>query len=141
MSRFTLDEEGSREYSTQRGVEYHVLRFNDKRVINDTPIAEIGQELFHYVKTPNIPNLCLDFVKVEFFSSACLGKLIITDKTLRSSQRNPLALIHLCPPVYALFPITRLDHLFDIDEASRDAYLRQCAQDALERTQVIGQVE
>jgi len=138
MRRFSFDKEESSRYSTQRGVEYHVLGFSDSKIINDSQITEIGQELFAYVGTPGRPNLCLDFARVEFFSSACLGKLLTADKKLRASQRNPLALINLCPPVYALFPITRLDRLFDIDEASREAYQMQCAKDDLGRASVVG---
>ena len=95
-----------------------VVRFVDRKILDEASIQELGQELFQLVEQEKRKKLLLNFSKVDFLSSAALGKLITLDKKVKS-QSGKLKFSNIRPEIYEVFAITKLNKLFDIkdDEA------------------------
>lgn len=96
-----------------------VVRFLDRKILDELNIQELGDELFRLVEEENRTKLLLSFGSVEFLSSAALGKLLTLDKKVKS-HHGQLKLCDINPEIYKVFEITRLFKVFDIreDEAS-----------------------
>jgi anti-sigma B factor antagonist len=97
-----------------------VVRFVDRKILDEANIQELGQELFHLVEDEKRLNLLLNFSSVEFLSSAALGKLITLDKKVKS-HGGKLKLSNIRPEIYEVFAITKLNKLFDIKDDEADA--------------------
>jgi anti-sigma B factor antagonist len=95
-----------------------VVRFRDRKIIEDINIQELGQEMFRLVEADGRERLLLDFSLVDFLSSAALGKLITLDKKMKA-HGGALKPANIRPEIYEVFAITKLTRLFDIrrDEA------------------------
>jgi anti-anti-sigma factor len=100
--------------------EVTVVRFVDRKILDESNIQELGQELFQLVEEENRKNLLLDFSNVEFLSSAALGKLITLDKKVKL-HGGRLKLSGIRPQIYEVFAITKLNKLFDIKDGEADA--------------------
>ena len=97
-----------------------VVRFVDRKILDEANIQELGQELFQLVEADARPKLVLNFSDVEFLSSAALGKLITMDK--KAKQRgSQIILTNIRPEIYEVFAITKLNKLFDIKDDEADA--------------------
>jgi anti-sigma B factor antagonist len=96
-----------------------VVRFVDRKILDEANIQELGHELYHLVEKDGRKQLLLNFSNVEFLSSAALGKLITLDKKVKVSGGR-LQLSNIRPEIYEVFAITKLNKLFDIkdDEAA-----------------------
>jgi anti-sigma B factor antagonist len=97
-----------------------VVRFVDRKILDEATIQELGQELFNLVEEENRSKLLLNFTSVEFLSSAALGKLITLDKKVKA-HGGKLKLANIRPEIYEVFAITKLNKLFDIKEDEADA--------------------
>ncbi len=97
-----------------------VVRFRDRKLIEDIRIQELGQELFGLVDGEGRDKLLLNFAQVEFLSSSALGKLITLDKKTKNSGGS-MKLSNIRPEIFEVFTITRLDRLFDIRDDEADA--------------------
>ena len=97
-----------------------VIRFVDYKILNETNIQALGQELFRVVEKEGHHKLLLNFSNVQFLSSAALGKLILLDKKVKANN-GKLKLSNISPEVYEVFAITKLNKLFDIKEDEADA--------------------
>jgi len=97
-----------------------VVRFRDRKLIEDIRIQELGQELFGLVDSEQRDKLLLNFSQVEFLSSSALGKLITLDKKTKNIQ-GEMKLSNIRPEIYEVFTITKLDRLFDIRDDEADA--------------------
>ena len=62
-----------RRLEVQERGEVTIIRFVDRKILDESNIQELGQELFQLVEEENRKNLLLDFTNVEFLSSAALG--------------------------------------------------------------------
>ena len=62
-----------------------VVRFKDKKIVEDINIEELGRELFQLVEQDNRKKLLLNFSSVDFLSSSALGKLITLEKKVRAN--------------------------------------------------------
>lgn len=100
--------------------EVTVVRFVDRKILDEANIQELGQELFQLVEENQRKNLLLNFSSVEFLSSAALGKLITLDKKVKAHGGN-LKLSNIRPEIYEVFAITKLNKLFDIKDDEADA--------------------
>ena len=96
-----------------------IVRFVDRKILDEANIQELGQELFQLIEEENRTSLLLNFTNVEFLSSAALGKLITLDKKVKAHSGR-LKLCNIRPEIYEVFAITKLNKLFDIkdDEAA-----------------------
>ncbi len=97
-----------------------VVRFVDRKILDEANIQELGQELFRLVETDHQSRLLLNFSSVEFLSSAALGKLITLDKKVKA-HKGKLKLSNIRPEIYEVFAITKLNKLFDIKDDEADA--------------------
>ena len=97
-----------------------VVRFVDRKILDEASIQELGSELFQLVEQENRGKLVLNFTKVDFLSSAALGKLITLDKKVKA-RSGKLKLSNIRPEIYEVFAITKLNKLFDIKDDEADA--------------------
>ena len=99
--------------------EVSVVQFRDRKILDESNIQEMGRELFELVEQKRA-KILLNFMNVEFLSSAALGKLITLDKKLKAAK-GQLKLSNIRPEIYEVFAITRLNKLFDIHDDEADA--------------------
>jgi anti-sigma B factor antagonist len=97
-----------------------VVRFRNRKIIEDLNIQEMGQELFHLVEKEQRKKLVLNFAAVDFLSSAALGKLITLDRKVKSSS-GKMKLCCIRPEIFEVFKITKLDRVFDIKKDEAEA--------------------
>ncbi len=90
-----------------------VVRFVDRKILDELNIQELGEELFDLVEKEDRKNLLLNFSHVEFLSSAALGKLITLDKKIKN-HGGVLKLSDINAEIRKVFEITKLDLVFDI---------------------------
>jgi anti-sigma B factor antagonist len=97
-----------------------VVRFVDRKILDEGNIQEIGQELFDLVEKEKRKKLLLNFGTVDFLSSAALGKLITLDKKSKTAGAK-LKLSNIRPEIYEVFLLTHLYKLFDIKDDEAEA--------------------
>lgn len=90
-----------------------VVRFVDRKILDESNIQQLGNELFRLVEEDGKKKLLLNFANVEFLSSGALGKLITLDKKVKA-HNGVLKLSNIRPEIYEVFAITKLNRLFDI---------------------------
>lgn len=88
-----------------------VARFVDRKILDETNIQIVGNQLFSLVDDDGRKKIILDFNNVEYLSSAALGKLITLDKKVKTNG-GALRLCNVRPEIYEVFAITRLNKLF-----------------------------
>jgi anti-sigma B factor antagonist len=95
-----------------------IVSFNDKKILDEASIQELGAELFGLVEQRNMGDILLNFTNVEFLSSAALGKLITLDRKVKASKGR-MKMCNIRPEIFEVFQITKLNKVFDIrkDEA------------------------
>jgi anti-sigma B factor antagonist len=98
-----------------------IARFTDKKILDESNIQVIGNQLFSLVDEDHRQKIVLDFTNVEYLSSAALGKLITMDKKVKGGG-GKLRLCSIRSDILEVFKITRLDKLFTIKE-NRDKAL------------------
>jgi len=86
-----------------------IATFVDSKIIDDAQIQEIGAELFRLVETENCKKVILDFGRVDFFSSACWGKVITLKKKLQRHGGWKPRLANVRPEIYETIAITRIE--------------------------------
>lgn len=97
-----------------------VVNFVDKKILDETNIQIIGNQLFSLVEQDGRDNIVLDFSEVEYLSSAALGKLITLDKKVKTNK-GKLRLCSIRPEIYEVFAITKLNKLFKIFDDQAEA--------------------
>lgn len=97
-----------------------VVRFKDQKIIDPEAIQELGQELFDLIDKEDRRKIVLNFSRVEFLSSAALGKLITFEKKTKRAGAE-LILTDISAEIFPVFAITNLDKLFKIKDREADA--------------------
>ena len=92
-----------------------VVKFVDKRILDEQNIQLIGEQLFSLVDDDGRRKILLDFTTVEYLSSAALGKLITMNKKVRAAS-GQLRLCSIKPEIYEVFEITKLNRIFKIHD-------------------------
>ena len=100
--------------------EVTIVRFVDRKILDEGNIQEIGQELVDLVEKEGRKRLLLNFCTVDFLSSAALGKLITLDKKSKAAGAK-LKLSNIRPEIYEVFLLTHLYKLFDIKDDQAEA--------------------
>ena len=100
--------------------EVTVARFIDKKILDETNIQVIGNQMFALVEDDGCRKVLLDYSNVEYLSSAALGKLIVMDKKVKAAQ-GQLKMCSVRPDILEVFKITRLDKLFSIFDSREQA--------------------
>ena len=90
-----------------------VVKFQDRKILDEASIQELGAELFALVEHDNRKSILLNFAGVEFLSSAALGKLITFDRKVKS-HKGRLKFCEIRPEILEVFQITKLNKVFDI---------------------------
>jgi len=111
---------GQRRLDIEEVNDVTVAKFVDKKILDEGNIQIIGNQLFGMVDTDGRKKIVLDFINVEYLSSAALGKLITLDKKV-TAAKGKLRLCNIRPDIYEVFAITRLNKLFDIKENQETA--------------------
>ncbi|QDU80639.1 Putative anti-sigma factor antagonist BtrV [Polystyrenella longa] len=97
-----------------------IAKFIDNKILDETNIQIIGNQLFALVEQDGRKKIILDFSSVEYLSSAALGKLITMEKKVKAAQGN-LRLCSIRPEIYEVFAITKLNQVFTICDDSDEA--------------------
>ena len=97
-----------------------VVKFIDKKILDEASIQELGVELFGLVEQLNRKSILLNFTGVEFLSSAALGKLITLDRKVKSAKGR-LKMCNIKPEILEVFQITKLNRVFDIRAGEAEA--------------------
>jgi anti-sigma B factor antagonist len=97
-----------------------VVSFTDKKILDEQNIQVIGEQLFGLVDDSGRQKLLLNFSKVEYMSSAALGKLITLNKKVQAAG-GKLVLCGIIPQIREVFEITKLDKLFVIRGDEQEA--------------------
>jgi anti-sigma B factor antagonist len=97
-----------------------LVRFQDKKILDESMIEEFGTELFGLIDLDNRKAILLNFEGVEFLGSAALGKLITLDRKVKGRQGR-LKLSNICPEILEVFEVTKLNRVFDIRSSEEDA--------------------
>jgi len=100
--------------------EVSIVGFVDRRILDEANIQIIADQLFGLVDDQRRRKIILNFVNVEYLSSAALGKLITLHKKLVSVQ-GKLVLCNISPQIFEVFAITKLDKIFVIKKELPDA--------------------
>ena len=99
-----------------------VVELMDQKILDESSIAQIGEQLYALAAAVPTPRIVLDFTHVAHMSSSALGMLITLHKRVREKDGR-LWLCRICPSIYEVFVITRLNEVFTICE-TREAALR-----------------
>lgn len=97
-----------------------VVAFTDRKILDEQNIQNIGEQLYSLVDDAGRRKLVLNFAKVEYLSSAALGKLITLNKKLQA-VKGRLALCNIDPQIFEVFEITGLKKVFNIYKSEQDA--------------------
>ena len=106
---------GHRKIDVEEIGDVTVARFLDKKILDETNIQIVGNQLFALVDDEGRRKILLDFSNVEYLSSAALGKLITLDKKVKANG-GKLRLCSVRPEIYEVFAITRLNRLFEMHD-------------------------
>lgn len=104
---------GPRRLDIEDNNDVTVVKFVDKKILDEGNIQIIGNQLFGLVDEDHRGKIVLDFSNVEYLSSAALGKLITMDKKVKAAK-GKLRLCNIRADILEVFKITRLDKLFTI---------------------------
>jgi anti-sigma B factor antagonist len=104
---------GTRRIDIEEVAGVSIAKFLDKKILDETNIQIIGNQLFGLLDEDGRKNIVLDFTNVEYLSSAALGKLLIMEKKVKAVN-GKLRLCSIRPEIYEVFAITKLNKLFKI---------------------------
>lgn len=97
-----------------------IVNFTRAKILDDQVIQSIGEQLFGLVDAQGKQNILLNFAKVEYLSSAALGKLISLNKKI-ATVKGKLALCNIAPSIIEVFDITGLRKVFKIFPDEQEA--------------------
>ena len=115
--------ETSPRMSVARSGDVVIVQLNDRKILDELSISQIGEQLNSLVVAQEQPKLVLDFANVSHMSSSALGMLITLHKRVRE-RNGQLRFCNIRPTIYEIFAITRLNEIFQICdslEAAKDS--------------------
>ncbi len=92
-----------------------IVYFQDVRIIDDSRISSLGQELGELINNTSNSRIILNFQNVGFMSSAMIGKLVLFGKKCKEAKVK-LRLCTIGENVEEVFKLMRLNKVFDIDK-------------------------
>ncbi len=97
-----------------------VVRLLEKKILEETSIDALGQDLFALVDRDGRRKVVLDFKAVEYLSSAAIGRVTSLDKKLKVAQ-GKLVLCNIRKDIFEVFQLLRLPLVLticnDLDQA------------------------
>ncbi len=92
-----------------------IITFINGKIFDEASISNLGLELLsHADESANDSTVILDFVGVDYLSSAALGKIITMNKKLKEKNAT-FILRNLSENIREVFQITRLDKFLRIE--------------------------
>lgn len=91
-----------------------IVYFQDVRIIDETRIQSLGNELLDLVNNGKYNKIILNFQNVSFMSSAMIGKLIQFAKRCKTADIQ-LRLCNINENIEEVFELMKLNLVFDID--------------------------
>lgn len=92
-----------------------LIYFQDVRIIDESRIASLGQELTALTSDGNNDRLILNFKNVSFMSSAMIGKLVQFGKKCESTNIQ-LRMCDINDNIEVVFDLMKLSKVFSIDK-------------------------
>ena len=92
-----------------------IAYFQDVRIIDESRITSLGQELNELVNNAGNKKIVLNFQNVSFMSSAMIGKLVLFGKKCSTSGVD-LRLSNINDNVEEVFSLMKLGKVFKIDK-------------------------
>lgn len=89
--------------------------FQDVRIIDESRINSLGQELSELINDSENNKIILNFQNVSFMSSAMIGKLVLFGKKCKTAK-VALRLCNINDNVDEVFKLMRLNKVFAIDK-------------------------
>ncbi|MFO0812604.1 MAG: STAS domain-containing protein [Gemmatales bacterium] len=90
------------------------------RILDDQVIQQFGDQLKSLVEQAGHHHILLNFSKVEYLSSAALGKLVVLRKQVEAAK-GKLALSNIDSSIFEAFKITGFDRIFKIFDDEQEA--------------------
>jgi len=97
-----------------------IVYFQDVRIIDETRISSLGQELSEMAASSANQKIVLNFQNVSFMSSAMIGKLVLFDKKCKASNIE-LRMCNINDNVEEVFSLMKLGKVFKIDKDEETA--------------------
>lgn len=97
-----------------------IVYFQDVRIIDETRIQGLGEELLQLVTDGKYSKIVLNFQNVSFMSSAMIGKLIQFSKKCKEADIQ-LKLCNINDNIAEVFALMKLDQVFDIQKDEEKA--------------------
>jgi anti-anti-sigma factor len=97
-----------------------VVRFTINRLLKESTVETIGEQLSSLVEAPGHRRLVLDWCQVERVYSEMLAKLLALHNKLQALGGR-LALCHVRPEVYEVLATVRLNQVLQIFETEAEA--------------------
>ena len=100
------------------------IYFVDTKLLDESKMQQVNRELTELLDKTDEENVILDFRRIEFMSSAMLGKLVQIHKRCKE-YKVKLKLCNISAEIRKVFKITKLDKLFEIyddEDAARAAF-------------------
>ena len=89
--------------------------FQDVRIIDESRINGLGQELTDLINNSDNNKIILNFQNVSFMSSAMIGKLVLFGKQCKTSK-VALRMCNINDNVEEVFNLMKLNKVFNIDK-------------------------
>lgn len=97
-----------------------LVRFTTSRILDQSNVQQLGEEFDELLDKHKLPKIVINFDKVEYMSSAVMGKLVSLQKKVKAGK-GKLILTNIARDIYEIFEIMRFDKLFKIRDTAEDA--------------------
>lgn len=97
-----------------------VVKFLDKKILDEEGIQELGAELFSLVEHDNRRSIVLNLSNVDFLASAALGKLITLDRKVKNASGR-LKMSNIKQEIMDVIQLTKLHKVFEIHGEEAEA--------------------
>jgi anti-anti-sigma factor len=92
-----------------------IAYFQDVRIIDESRINSLGQELTDLINNSDNNKIILNFQNVSFMSSAMIGKLVLFGKKCKAAKVD-LRMCNINENVEEVFNLMKLGKVFAIDK-------------------------
>jgi anti-sigma B factor antagonist len=99
-----------------------VIRFATSRILDQSNVQQLGEELDRLVDEYGLEKLVLNFQGVTYMSSAVMGKLVSLLKKVQAVG-GELALCAIEDSIFEIFEIMRFDRMFKIHPSEDEAVI------------------
>jgi anti-sigma B factor antagonist len=103
-----------------QGKDVAVVTLLAARILDETNIKDLGQQLQDLVKKQYMIKMVLDLGEVKYLSSAVLRELIALYKVIKA-EKGDLKMCRVNPEIREVFKITQLDKMIEIRETLTEA--------------------